>query len=72
MLGYDHCRYDKVGFLDCDVGQSEFSPSGVVSLTTVSSPLTGMDMFVAIFMSVIVLGPPCTHQQAPDKFVWVR
>jgi len=53
MLHYSHlCRYAKVAFLECDVGQTEFTVPGVVSLHTLSSP---------------VFGPPYTHQQLPEK-----
>ncbi|KAF8566382.1 hypothetical protein P879_09483 [Paragonimus westermani] len=37
--------------LDCDIGQPEFTPSGMVSLTLISRPL---------------FGPPFTHQLFPD------
>lgn len=32
---------DKVCFLECDVGQTEFTPSGCVSLNVVTEPLLG-------------------------------
>lgn len=35
-------RYQKVAFLECDVGQSEFTPGGMVSLNVVSSHVFGM------------------------------
>ncbi|KAG9026443.1 Polynucleotide 5'-hydroxyl-kinase grc3 [Tulasnella sp. JGI-2019a] len=44
------CRYRQVAFLDCDLGQSEFSPGGMVSLHAVSRPL---------------FGPPFTHPRRP-------
>ncbi|KAG8883466.1 Polynucleotide 5'-hydroxyl-kinase grc3 [Tulasnella sp. 331] len=44
------CWYRQVAFLDCDLGQSEFSPGGMVSLHVVSHP---------------VFGPPFTHLQRP-------
>lgn len=44
-------------FLDCDVGQPELSPPGLVSLTVVKSPL---------------LGPPHTHLCPPDSLDVVR
>ena len=40
----------RVAFLDCDVGQPELTPPGLVSLFVVSTPL---------------LGPPHTHLQTP-------
>ncbi len=48
-------RYVKVAYLDCDPGQSEFTPPGLVSLTLVSMP---------------VFGPPYSHfaaSQDPGK-----
>lgn len=42
----------EVIYLDCDPGQTEFSPPGTVSLSKVTLPL---------------LGPPFTHVQAPEK-----
>uniref|UniRef100_A0A8D0AY33 Polynucleotide 5'-hydroxyl-kinase NOL9 n=1 Tax=Salvator merianae TaxID=96440 RepID=A0A8D0AY33_SALMN len=44
-----------VGFLDCDLGQPEFTPPGCVSLIDVTEPL---------------LGPPFTHQRTPRKMVY--
>ncbi|XP_071154443.1 polynucleotide 5'-hydroxyl-kinase NOL9-like [Mytilus edulis] len=41
-------KVDRVYFLECDVGQTEFTPPGCVSLHCVSEP---------------VLGPPFTHQR---------
>lgn len=49
-------QHSRVAFLECDVGQTEFTPPGVVSITFVSQPL---------------IGPPCTHQQSPEKAYFV-
>jgi len=35
------CRRESVYFLECDIGQSEFTPSGVVSLVHVTQPVFG-------------------------------
>lgn len=35
--------YQKVAFLECDPGQSEFTPPGMVSLNIVSKPCIGTD-----------------------------
>ncbi|KAM0746371.1 hypothetical protein T439DRAFT_350618 [Meredithblackwellia eburnea MCA 4105] len=43
-------RYDRVAYLDADLGQPEFTPSGFVSLNVVSEP---------------ILGPPFTHPSIP-------
>ncbi|KAI8852822.1 Pre-mRNA cleavage complex II protein Clp1-domain-containing protein [Chytridium lagenaria] len=49
-------KYKKIAYLDCDVGQPEFSPMGFVSLHIISSP---------------VLGPPFTHLQNPKKSFYI-
>ncbi|KAF8075728.1 hypothetical protein FPV67DRAFT_1617199 [Lyophyllum atratum] len=43
-------RYQKVAYLECDLGQSEFTPGGMVALNVVSSTL---------------FGPPFTHPTLP-------
>ncbi|KAF9037010.1 hypothetical protein BDZ89DRAFT_1011226 [Hymenopellis radicata] len=43
-------KYQRVAFLECDLGQSEFTPGGMVALNIVESPL---------------LGPPFTHPSLP-------
>ncbi|KAI3651965.1 hypothetical protein MP228_003268 [Amoeboaphelidium protococcarum] len=45
--------YDSVFYLDCDVGQSEFTPPGLVSLIKISD---------------YILGPPFTHQRPADTY----
>ncbi|XP_028663228.1 polynucleotide 5'-hydroxyl-kinase NOL9 [Erpetoichthys calabaricus] len=42
-------------YLECDLGQTEFTPSGCLSLHSVSEPL---------------LGPPFTHQHSPQQMVY--
>lgn len=49
-----NCRKE-LFFLECDVGQTEFTPPGLISLNKVSSPL---------------LGPPFTHIQQPERSVF--
>ncbi|XP_022532818.2 polynucleotide 5'-hydroxyl-kinase NOL9 isoform X1 [Astyanax mexicanus] len=44
-----------VEYLECDLGQTEFTPPGCLSLSTVTEPL---------------LGPPFTHQREPDHMVF--
>ncbi|CAI9617378.1 unnamed protein product [Staurois parvus] len=44
-----------VGYLECDLGQSEFTPPGAISLLNVTKP---------------VLGPPFTHQSDVQKMVF--
>lgn len=46
-------KYNRVAYLETDVGQSEFTPSGLLSLHYITHP---------------VLGPPYTHQQlVPER-----
>ncbi|XP_074074689.1 LOW QUALITY PROTEIN: polynucleotide 5'-hydroxyl-kinase NOL9 [Macrotis lagotis] len=44
-----------VDFLDCDLGQTEFTPPGCVSLSNVTEP---------------IFGPPFTHQRKTRKMVF--
>lgn len=46
------CKHDAVFYLECDCGQTEFTPPAILSLVKVTKPL---------------LGPPFTHQQKPLK-----
>jgi hypothetical protein len=41
MRTYVCTRYEKVAFLECDLGQSEFTPGGMVSLHALSQPVFG-------------------------------
>ncbi|RDX43047.1 hypothetical protein OH76DRAFT_1361674 [Lentinus brumalis] len=43
-------RYQRVAYLECDLGQSEFTPGGMVSLNVVERP---------------VFGPPFSHPSVP-------
>ncbi|KAK9702928.1 Polynucleotide 5'-hydroxyl-kinase grc3 [Basidiobolus ranarum] len=45
-------EYREIAYLECDIGQSEFTPNGLVSLNLVSNP---------------VFGPPFTHLQVPYR-----
>lgn len=36
------CRYKKVAFLDTDVGQTEFTPPGILSLCVIDKPTPGI------------------------------
>ncbi|XP_068193803.1 polynucleotide 5'-hydroxyl-kinase NOL9 [Antennarius striatus] len=44
-----------VDYLEGDLGQTEFTPAGCLSLSTVTEPL---------------LGPPFTHQRTPDHMIY--
>ncbi|KAK0455692.1 uncharacterized protein EV420DRAFT_1644472 [Desarmillaria tabescens] len=43
-------RYQRVAYLECDIGQSEFTPGGMVALNIIESP---------------IFGPPFTHPTLP-------
>lgn len=45
-------RYKRVAYLETDIGQTEFTPSGLISLHVIDSP---------------ILGPPYTHQHMRPK-----
>ncbi|KAG0046663.1 Polynucleotide 5'-hydroxyl-kinase grc3 [Gryganskiella cystojenkinii] len=49
-------RYRKVAFIECDVGQSEFTPVGMVALHVVETP---------------ALGAPFTHPRQPYRAFFV-
>ncbi|KAM9687704.1 polynucleotide 5'-hydroxyl-kinase NOL9 isoform 1-T1 [Trichechus inunguis] len=44
-----------IDYLECDLGQTEFTPPGCISLFSITEP---------------VLGPPFTHQRTPQKMVY--
>ncbi|XP_033924055.1 polynucleotide 5'-hydroxyl-kinase NOL9 [Melopsittacus undulatus] len=48
-------RLPAVEYMECDIGQTEFTPPGCVSLSSVTEP---------------ILGPPFTHQHTPRKMVY--
>ena len=45
-------RYRRVAFLECNLGQSEFTPGGIVALNIIERP---------------VFGPPFTHPTIPHQ-----
>ncbi|KAF9381501.1 Polynucleotide 5'-hydroxyl-kinase grc3 [Podila verticillata] len=49
-------RYRKVAFLECDIGQSEFTPVGMVALHVIETP---------------ALGAPFTHPRQPYRAFYV-
>jgi polynucleotide 5'-hydroxyl-kinase GRC3/NOL9 len=38
-------RYEKVAWLECDLGQGEFSPGAVVGIWMINSPILGTSLF---------------------------
>ncbi|KAG0344175.1 Polynucleotide 5'-hydroxyl-kinase grc3 [Podila humilis] len=49
-------RYQRVAFLECDIGQSEFTPVGMVALHVIETP---------------ALGAPFTHPRQPHRAFFV-
>lgn len=49
-------RFQRVAYLECDVGQSEFTPGGLVALNVIHNP---------------VFGPPFTHPSLPYRAHYV-
>lgn len=49
-------KFQRVAYLECDVGQSEFTPGGLVALNVIDSP---------------VFGPPFTHPTLPYRAHYV-
>ncbi|KAK2465839.1 hypothetical protein APHAL10511_001480 [Amanita phalloides] len=45
-------RFERVAYLDCDLGQSEFTPGGMVALNVIQDPC---------------FGPPFTHPTLPNR-----
>jgi len=39
-------RYEKVAWLECDLGQGEFSPGGVVGLWVIDAPILGTSLLI--------------------------
>ena len=64
-----HCfRYRRVAFLECDLGQSEFTPPGMVALNIIEQPIFGRSPPNFVFRGVIdtKTGPPFTHPTIPN------
>jgi len=45
-VGCGTCSVTRVAYLECDPGQTEFTPPGCVSLHLVSEPVLGTDYVV--------------------------
>lgn len=41
-MGFFHCSLPSVEYMECDIGQTEFTPPGCVSLSNVTEPFLGM------------------------------
>ena len=53
--------------MECDLGQTEFTPPGLVSLNYVSLPILGINEIV----STQHPGPPFTHLRQPHKSFYI-
>ncbi|KAF7790792.1 hypothetical protein EIP86_001749 [Pleurotus ostreatoroseus] len=63
-------RYRRVVFLECDLGQSEFTPGGMVALNVVSTPVFGIYLYFATYVCALngsIAGPPFTHPSVPHQ-----
>ena len=65
-------RYRRVAFLECDPGQSEFTPAGMVALNIVERPVFGEGGHFLLALSVRMLtalysGPPFSHPSIPNS-----
>lgn len=40
-MGFFHCSLPSVEYMECDIGQTEFTPPGCVSLSNVTEPFLG-------------------------------
>ncbi|KAJ7890501.1 hypothetical protein B0H14DRAFT_1106969 [Mycena olivaceomarginata] len=62
------CRYRKVAYLECDLGQSEFTPGGLVALNIIERPVFGTSFRsqTPLLIADIASGPPFTHSSLPN------
>jgi len=58
-------RYDKVAWLECDLGQGEFSPGGVVGLWIIDAPILGMSLLSRRIYRNVVLTIRSTIHSSP-------
>ncbi|MBN3307712.1 NOL9 kinase, partial [Amia calva] len=60
-----------VEYLECDLGQTEFTPPGCLSLLSITEPLLGMYISISLtYFYSLSPGVPFTHQRSPDKMVF--
>jgi len=69
MINQPSSRYQRVAFLDCDPGQSEFTPGGMVALNIIQNPMFGESPYLLFLLmrhsSKPTSGPPFTHPTLP-------
>jgi hypothetical protein len=71
-------RYEKVAWLECDLGQGEFSPGGVVGLWMIDAPILGMSLFfyrfadtnAALMIRSTVHSPPRPRESPLPRFIY--
>ena len=69
-------RYEKVAWLECDLGQGEFSPGGVVGLWIIDAPILGMsslslrmtDPDVILTIRSTIHSPPRLRESPLSRF----
>jgi len=69
-------RYEKVAWLECDLGQGEFSPGGVVGLWIIDSPILGVSFSPVFTCTNIELtirstihSPPHSRESPLPRFI---
>jgi polynucleotide 5'-kinase involved in rRNA processing len=60
-------RYQRVAFLECDPGQSEFTPGGMVALNLIQNPLFGQLLFLPEVFYVILNHMKDPHSLTPHS-----
>lgn len=64
-----YCRFEHVAYLDTDLGQPEFTPPGLVSLSVLDRPVLGQFSLTDVMMHLAngrdATGPSFTHLSLP-------
>lgn len=63
------CSTTSVDYLEGDLGQTEFTPAGCLSLSTVKEPLLGM--FESFFMTLKTDQTPASELWRAAKLTWL-
>lgn len=59
--------YRQVAWLECDLGQGEFGPGGMVGLWIVGQPLFGQWHLFCARTRCLMTGPPFSHPRSPHR-----
>lgn len=62
-MGFFHCSLPSVEYMECDIGQTEFTPPGCVSLSNVTEPILGKCFAVLCSFQKPVSFPPVLSEQ---------